>query len=67
MSGVSFTVTNDMIAPWNEAALPTFLSNYELENIFNANEVCSFTNASELSPIIYLGKNPMVGKAAKFG
>ena len=29
-------VTGEMIAPWNEIILPTLLSNYNLENIFNA-------------------------------
>ena len=27
-----------MTAPWNEATLPTLLSNYKLEDIFNADE-----------------------------
>ena len=27
-----------MIVSWNETSLPTFLSNYSLENIYNENE-----------------------------
>ena len=27
-----------MVAGWNEATLPTLLSNYDLENIYNADE-----------------------------
>ena len=27
-----------MTTPWNETTLPTLLSNYKLENIFNADE-----------------------------
>ena len=38
ISGESSAVTNEMIAPWNETTLPTLLSNYKLENIFNADE-----------------------------
>ena len=32
------TVTEKMTAPWNETTLPTLLSNYKLENVFNADE-----------------------------
>ena len=31
-------VIEEMTAPWNETILPTLLSNYKLENVFNANE-----------------------------
>ena len=30
--------TEQMTAPGNETTLPTFLSNYKLENIFNTDE-----------------------------
>ena len=31
-------VTGEMTAPWNETTLPTFLTNYKLENVFNADD-----------------------------
>ena len=31
-------VTGELTAPWNETALPTFLANYKLENVFNAGD-----------------------------
>ena len=31
-------VTEEMTAPWNETIPPTLLSNYKLENVFNADE-----------------------------
>ena len=31
-------VTEEMTVPWNETTLPTLLSNYKLENVFNADE-----------------------------
>ena len=31
-------VTEEITAPWNETTLPTWLSNYKLENVFNADE-----------------------------
>ena len=35
-------VTGHMTAQWNEANLPTLLSNYKLENIFNADKFGMF-------------------------
>ena len=32
------SVTDEMSSSWNEKTLPTILSNYELEDIFNADE-----------------------------
>ena len=37
-SGKSKVITPKMVAGWNEATLPTLLSNYGLENIYNADE-----------------------------
>ena len=31
-------ITGEMTPPWNETTLSTLLSNYKLENIFNADE-----------------------------
>ena len=38
VSGESAIVTTEMTAPWNEKTLPTLLSNYKLEELFNADE-----------------------------
>ena len=44
ISGESNSVTEEMTAPWNETTLPTILSRYSLENIFNADEFGLFYN-----------------------
>ena len=36
--GESKSVTKEMTSSWRETTLPTILSNYKLENIFNADE-----------------------------
>ena len=41
-------VTEEITAPWNETTLPTWLSNYKLENVFNADE-CLPTKTYHLS------------------
>ena len=38
ISGESASVTTEMGGPWNEATLPTSLSNYKMEDTFNADE-----------------------------
>ena len=38
VSGESKAVTPEMVAGWNETTLLTLLSNYDLENIYNADE-----------------------------
>ena len=38
ISEESASVTTEMTVPWNETKLPTLLSNYKLEDIFNADE-----------------------------
>ena len=38
VSGKSASVTTEMTAAWNETTLPTSLSNYKLEDTFNADE-----------------------------
>ena len=43
MSGQISAVTGEMTVPWNETTLPTLLSNYQLENIFNADEYGLFS------------------------
>ena len=38
VSGESKVVMPEMVAGWNEITLPTLLSNFDLENIYNANK-----------------------------
>ena len=38
ISGEANSVTAGMVAPWKETSLPTLLSNYHLEDIYNADE-----------------------------
>ena len=38
VSGKSKFVKPEMVNAWSETSLPTFLSNYDLEDIYNANE-----------------------------
>ena len=38
VSGESKAVTSEMVARWNETTFPTLLPNYDLENIYNADE-----------------------------
>ena len=38
ISGESNSVTSEMINAWKETSLPTLLSNYELKDIYNADE-----------------------------
>ena len=38
ISGESDCVTTEIIVPWNETTLPTLLTNYNLEDIFNTDE-----------------------------
>ncbi len=38
VSGEAKSVTTEMVAPWKETSLPTLLSNYKLEDIYNADE-----------------------------
>ena len=38
IGGESKSVTKQMVAPWNETTLPTFLSKYDLKDISNTDE-----------------------------
>ena len=43
IGGESKSVTKEMTSSWSETTLPTILSNYKLENIFNADEFGLFS------------------------
>lgn len=38
IGGESKSITPEMTSSWNQTTLPTILSNYKLEDIFNADE-----------------------------
>ena len=38
ISGEGASCTPEMVSPWKETSLPTLLSNYDLKDIYNANE-----------------------------
>ena len=38
VSGEGNACTNEMVSPWEQTTLPTILSKYELNQIYNANE-----------------------------
>ena len=38
ISGEMSAVTEELTAPWNETKIPTLISNYKLQNVFNADE-----------------------------
>ena len=42
IGGESKSVTKEMTSSWSETTLPTILSNYKLEDIFNADELGLF-------------------------
>ena len=42
VSGEGKAVTHEMVVEWNETTLPTLLSNYGLENIYNGDELGLF-------------------------
>lgn len=62
LSDKNSVVIDDMVSPWNETILPTLLSNYKLENIFNADEFGLFFNAFQLRPITCPGANTLERK-----
>ena len=45
VSRESEMVTKEMTAPWKETNLPTILATYQIQNIFNADELGLFYEA----------------------
>lgn len=46
VAGESNAVTTDMVSAWFETTLPTLLANYDLRDIFNADEFGLFYQLS---------------------
>ena len=63
--GESKAVTEEMTAPWTETALPTILSRYPLENIFNADEFGLFYQCLPNKTLHLKGEKCAGGKHSK--
>ena len=65
ISGESKSVTEEMTAPWTETTLPTILSRYPLENIFNADEFGLFYQCLPNKTLHLKGEKCSGGKHSK--
>ena len=65
ISGESASVTTEMTAPLNETTLPTLLSNYKLQDIFNADEFDCSTSVYHLKLTTYLEKTVLEARTVK--
>ena len=65
ISGESKAVTEEMTAPWTETTLPTILSRYLLENIFNADEFGLFYQCLPNKTLHLKGEKCSRGKHSK--
>ena len=65
ISSESNAVTEEMIAPWTETMLPTILSRYPLENIFNADEFGLFYQCLPNKTLHLKGEKCSGGKHSK--
>ena len=61
----SKSVTDEMIAPWTETTLPTILSHYPMEIIFNADEFGLFCQCLPNKILHLKGQNLSGGKHSK--
>ena len=64
-SGESKAVTEEMTTPWTETTLPTILSRYPLENIFNADEFGLFYQCLPNKTLYLKGEKCSGGKLSK--
>ena len=51
IGGECKSATDEITSFWNETTLPTIMSNYKLQAIFNAISLASSTNACPIKPI----------------
>ena len=61
----SKSVTDEMVAPWTETTLPTILSHYPMEIIFNADEFGLFYQCLPNKILHLKGQNFSGGKHSK--
>ena len=65
VSGESNTCTDEMVAPWEQATLPTILSKYDLNQIYNADGFGLFYRAQPNKSLRLKNKNCVDGKHSK--
>ncbi|XP_057307425.1 tigger transposable element-derived protein 6-like [Hydractinia symbiolongicarpus] len=65
IAGESRSVTEEMTAPWSETTLPTILSRYPLEDIFNADEFGLFFQCLPNKTLHMKGDKCSEGKYSK--
>ena len=65
VSGESNACTDEMVAPWEQTTLPTILSKYDLNQIYNADEFGLFNRAQPNKSLYLKNKNCGGGKYSK--
>lgn len=65
VSGEAQSCTKEMTASWEESTLPTILSNYELRDIYNADEFGLFYKALPDKSLHLKSENCVGGKHSK--
>ena len=65
VSGKSKSVTPEMVNAWSETSLPTYLSNYDLEDIYNADEFGLFYQCLPNKTYLLKLERCYVGKLSK--
>ena len=65
VSGESKSVTPEMVNAWSEMSLPTYLSNYDLEDIYNADEFGLFYQCLPNKTYLLKLERYYVGKLSK--
>ena len=65
VSGESKSVTPEMVNAWSEMSLPTYLSNYDLEDIYNADEFGLFYQCLPNKTYLLKLERCYVGKLSK--
>ena len=65
VSGESSACTDEMVAPWEQTSLPTILSKYDLNQIYNADEFGLFYRAQPNKSLHLKNENCIGGKHSK--
>ena len=65
VSGESNACTDEMVAQWEETALPTIMSKYDLNQIYNADEFGLFYRAQPNKSLHLKNENCVGGKQSK--
>ena len=65
VSGESNACTDEMVAPWEQTTLPTILSKYNLNQIYNANKFGLFYRTQPNKSLYLKNENCVGGKYSK--